>query len=160
MIDANARATVALLCERFPKTFFMFELRRRPLKIGVHLDIAALLPTLSTKEIRSAMRWYTANRFYNKACVENAPRIDLDGNEVGVVSADEAAKSKQRVACSTAAWKRKGAAVKAAAEAAARARAEALAAARAAESEAARPKPKGVNAEKRTLHLKGMSSAN
>jgi hypothetical protein len=32
MIDANARATVALLCERFPKTFFMFELRRRPLK--------------------------------------------------------------------------------------------------------------------------------
>ena len=155
MIDADARATVALLCERFPKTFFMFELRRRPLKIGVHLDIAALLPTLSTKEIRSAMRWYTANRFYNKACIENAPRIDLDGNEVGVVSADEAAKSKQRVACSTAAWKRKGAAAK---EAAAKAKAEALAAARAAAIEAKRPVPKGVNAARPTLHLKGMTS--
>jgi ProP effector len=156
MIDANARATVALLCERFPKTFFMFELRRRPLKIGVHLDIAALLPTLSIKEIPSAMRWYTANRFYNKACIENTPRLDLDGNEVGVVSADEATKSKQRIACSTAAWKRKGAAVKAAD---ARAKAEARAAARAAEIEAAKPKPMGVNALKPKLTLGALRRA-
>jgi ProP effector len=159
MIDANARATVALLCERFLKTFFMFEQRRRPLKIGVHLDIAAALPAITAEQIRAAMRCYVANRFYNKSCIEGAPRIDLDGNEAGVVTAEQAANSKHRVAGAMAARERKIAAAK---EAAARANAEALAAARAAGIEAANaaaPTSNNPNFSKPKLQLGSMRKA-
>jgi hypothetical protein len=35
-------ATIALLAERFPKTFAVFERRRRQLKFGIHKDIAPI----------------------------------------------------------------------------------------------------------------------
>jgi sRNA-binding protein len=61
MIDAQA--TIAVLCEKFPKAFILYEQRRRPLKIGVRRDIEAALPTLTTKELGTALFCYTANRF-------------------------------------------------------------------------------------------------
>ena len=36
-------ATIELLCERFPRCFFMFERKRLPLKVGIFDDIAAQL---------------------------------------------------------------------------------------------------------------------
>ena len=80
-------------------------------------------------------------------------RIDLNGDAAGVVSPEEAADAVKSVAAMTAKWKANKAATK---EAAARVEAEARAAVRAAEIEAAKPMPKGVNATKPKLHLKGM----
>ena len=34
---------IALLCERFPKTFFMLERRRVPLKVGIFDDLVTAL---------------------------------------------------------------------------------------------------------------------
>ena len=38
---AKARAIIELLAERWPAAFSVFERRRRPLKVGVHVDILA-----------------------------------------------------------------------------------------------------------------------
>jgi sRNA-binding protein len=118
------------------------------------------MPALTMEQIHAAMHHYVSNPFYCQACREGAARIDLLGQEVGVVTAKEAACSAARLA-GIKAWKKKktaakkeAAAKKAAADA--RAKAEARAAARAAEIAAARPVPKGPNAERPTLHLKGM----
>ena len=37
--QADARAAIALLAERFPKAFAVHEAKRRPLKIGIDTDI-------------------------------------------------------------------------------------------------------------------------
>ena len=39
-------ATIELLCERFPRCFFMFERKRLPLKVGIFDDISQLSSTV------------------------------------------------------------------------------------------------------------------
>jgi ProP effector len=147
MVMIDPHPIISTLCATFPKAFFMFERRRKPLKIGIHRDIAAALPALTAKEIGAGMRLYVGNQFYSRSCVEGAARIDLDGNAVGTVTVGEAASSAARLA-GIKAWKKEKTAKKAATKAAAKA----------AEIVAARPTPKGVNAARPTLHLKGMTS--
>jgi ProP effector len=72
--------TIVALAEAFPSCFAMFQKRRKPLKLGIHNDvIGALAGTITAKELSVAMRVYCGNRFYLKACIEGAPRIDLNG---------------------------------------------------------------------------------
>jgi ProP effector len=144
MIDA--RPIIAMLCEKFPACFAMFEQRRRPLALGIQKEIAAAMPTLTKEQISTAMRCYTLNAAYNRACREGAARINLMGHEAGVVTAAEADNAVARIA-GMKEWKKKRK------DKAARAKAEALAAARAAEIEAAKPVPKGPNALKPKLTL-------
>jgi ProP effector len=95
----NPLAIIEILAERFPATFFVFEQRRRPLKLGIHLDVLAALGDAITPEgCAAAMRAYCANDGYLLACTAGAARIDLHGNIVGQVSAEEAAHAKQRLA--------------------------------------------------------------
>lgn len=140
-----------MLCEKFPACFAQFEQRRLPLALGIHKEIALAMPTLTTEQIKAAMRFYVSNEFYCRACREGVARINLLGHEAGVVTAAEADNAVARLA-GIREWKKKKK------DKAAKAKAEALAAAKAAAIEAARPKPKGINAGKRTLHLKGMTS--
>jgi sRNA-binding protein len=35
----QVNATITMLAERFPKTFFVYQVRRKPLKIGIHNDL-------------------------------------------------------------------------------------------------------------------------
>jgi ProP effector len=91
---AAARAVIALLAERWPRCFFVYEKRRKPLKIGVHLDVmAALGDTVSRTQLGIGLRYYVGNHCYLKACREGADRIGLDGQPSGKVSADEAKNS-------------------------------------------------------------------
>jgi sRNA-binding protein len=96
MIDA--RPIIAMLCEKFPGCFVMYEQRRRPLALGIHREVAAAMPTLTKEQISAAMRSYVGNEFYCRACREGAPRINLMGHEAGVVTAAEAANSAARIA--------------------------------------------------------------
>jgi ProP effector len=93
----NVGALIELLCSKFPRAFFLLEARRVPLKLRIDLDIRARLgDAVSAKELGTAMRCYTANRFYLAASVAGAVRFDLDGNVAGTVTADEAAFALER----------------------------------------------------------------
>ena len=74
---AKAEAALALLCERWPKCFFMFQGRRLPLKIGIHKDIPDGL--IEPKILRLAFRLYVNNPGYLNAMRLGAARVDLNG---------------------------------------------------------------------------------
>jgi sRNA-binding protein len=91
-------AVIELLAETYPRCFQTYEGRRRPLKVGIHTDIIAALNGVATvREIGLALRIYTGNAGYLLACKRGAPRIDLDGNVAGSVTAEEADQAKQRL---------------------------------------------------------------
>jgi sRNA-binding protein len=147
MIDVNA--IIAMLCEKFPHAFVMYEQRRRPLALGIHKEIAAAMPTLTKEQIKTAMRSYVANIAYLRACRAGAARVNLImGHEVGVVMAAEADNSAARIAA-TKQWRAKR---KAAAK-------EALAVARAAEIDAAARATANQNFAKPKLTLGSMRKA-
>jgi sRNA-binding protein len=84
-------AAIELLCTRFPKRFVHFEERRRPLKLGIHLDIIAVLgEEIDRKRLAVALRFYVTNIYYLRAQTAGRDRIDLDGNPAGTVTEDEA----------------------------------------------------------------------
>jgi ProP effector len=96
---AAIQALIELLVDAFPRAFFMYERRRRPLKIGIHLDIfntmaGAILPG----ELNAALQFYTGNAGYLLACRPGAARIDLDGAPSGVVSDQHAVRAAARLA--------------------------------------------------------------
>jgi ProP effector len=94
-----ARAVIALLTEQFPTAFAVFEGRRKPLKVGIDHDlVVALVGAVTAKEIAAALRHYCGNSAYLRACVEGAPRVGLDGQPAGQVSADEAAHARELLA--------------------------------------------------------------
>ena len=69
----------------------------KPLKIGVHLDLAAALPDMTAEDITTFCKIYTAQPRYRIALIEGAPRVGLDGQSVSnengkgiVTAADEA----------------------------------------------------------------------
>jgi sRNA-binding protein len=72
----NGEQIVVLLVERFPKCFFIYERRRRPLKIGVHKDILAVLD-IAPAELSLALRSYCKNEGYLLNSLKGASRIDL-----------------------------------------------------------------------------------
>jgi len=94
-----AAATIALLAETFPKCFSIYEGRRRPLKIGIRLDIqAALDGTITPTELHRALGVYCSNPAYLGALRKGAWRLDLDGKPVGTVTLDEEAHAKATLA--------------------------------------------------------------
>jgi sRNA-binding protein len=79
----------------FPSAFLKKE--QRPLKINILDDIFAYLEVQkeaenlpSKRSIKAAMATYVRNRFYLKACVDGAFRIDLDGKDTTQIIASEA----------------------------------------------------------------------
>ena len=90
---------LALLCARFPKTFFAYQRRRRPLKIGIHRELEAVLgETVERKLLHRAIRTYVVNYGYLQSQTAGAERIDLDGKPAGVVTEEEAENAKRTLA--------------------------------------------------------------
>jgi ProP effector len=90
--DAEADAALALLCERWPKCFFMFQGRRLPLKIGIHKDIPDGL--IEPKILRRAFWLYVNSSGYLNAMRLGAARVALNGAVPGTVD-ENGAKSAQ-----------------------------------------------------------------
>lgn len=78
---------------RYPEAFAAAEVR--PLKVGIHHDLAAREPW-SNKLIRRALAGYVNRPRYAKALKEGAPRIDLDGNPAGTVDATAARTAQEK----------------------------------------------------------------
>jgi sRNA-binding protein len=100
---AAAKGLIELLAARWPNCFFIYQTRRRPLKRGIRGDIwAALNNVITYTQLKAALGFYCLNHGHLLACKADAPRIDLDGNIVGTVSAEEAKCCADRLAARSA----------------------------------------------------------
>src|SRR5262249_3174810 len=92
-------AAIALLAETFPRCFSIYEGRRRPLKLKIHLDIqAALNGAITPAELHKALGVYCSHPVYLGHTRTGAWRLDLDGTPAGTVTADEEAHAKATLA--------------------------------------------------------------
>lgn len=86
----NSKEVIAYLVEIFPKCFSA-KGEAKPLKIGIFQDLAERLQEdekVSKTLLRTALRQYTASWRYLHGAKEGAVRVDLDGNEAGVLDAE------------------------------------------------------------------------
>lgn len=89
------------LIEHFPAAFFKKTSDVKPLKIGIFEDILDFyerldVPPFSKKALREAINYYSASPAYLKCQKTDAARVDLYGNEVDVVTEDQAKYAYQR----------------------------------------------------------------
>lgn len=89
------------LIETFPQTFFKKGKQIKPLKIGILDDIfqeyRKLSPApFSKKSLRTALAYYCASPAYLNAQKKGRARIDLYGNELEEVTAEQAKYAKQQ----------------------------------------------------------------
>lgn len=89
------------LIEHFPSAFFKKGSQIKPLKIGIFDDIIDFYerldsPPFSKKSLREALSYYSASPAYLNCQKENAARVDVYGNEVDVVTPDQAKYAHQR----------------------------------------------------------------
>ena len=91
-ISPTTQATIATLATLFPRAFAVAEHERRPLKVNVFNDlIIATANVIEPDALRSALAFYTSAGGYLRSCVKGTPRIDLDGDAAGFVTAGQAA---------------------------------------------------------------------
>lgn len=88
--------TIGKLQRLFPKTFPKNPAPKLPLKIGIHKELVERTQEIGidAEALTEAIKtWCRGNRYW--ACVvEDAPRIDLDGNPAGVVTKQEAGQAR------------------------------------------------------------------
>jgi sRNA-binding protein len=88
---AVAKATIELLAEKFPACFAVYEKRRQPLQRGIRGEIwAALNGTITYTALKAALGFYCRNTGYLRNCRAGAGRINLAGEIVDTVTAEEA----------------------------------------------------------------------
>src|SRR3990172_650219 len=86
---------IKLLMEQFPLAFF--KKNPQPLKKGIHLDLFTyleqtdneMLKTLSKRELRITLQYYSHSMDYLLAQRAGTARIDLAGNNVSEVTKEE-----------------------------------------------------------------------
>jgi len=89
------------LIEHFPQAFFKKSNQIKPLQIGIYDDIVDFYerlntPPFSKKSLREALSYYSASPGYLNCQKTNTARVDLYGNEVDVVTEEQAKYAYQR----------------------------------------------------------------
>ena len=93
----NSKEVIAYIAERFPKCFTV-EGEAKPLKIGIFQELAERLnedPKVSKTQLRTALRQYTSSWRYLHGVKAGASRVDLDGNECGVLEEEHVEHAKK-----------------------------------------------------------------
>jgi sRNA-binding protein len=93
----EAAEIIAELTKLYPNAFSADPSRVRPLAVGLK-DVLLQHCTRSPKHLENAMRRYTGSAGYLNATVEGAVRVNLDGQEAGVVTVHQAEYAKRRLA--------------------------------------------------------------
>ncbi len=93
--------TIDWLTEHFPAAFLRKANQVKPLKIGIFDDIIDFYerldaPPFSKKTLREALNYYSSSPAYLNCQKANVARVDLYGNEVDVVSEEQAKYAVQR----------------------------------------------------------------
>jgi ProP effector len=92
----GVRAILAMLCQRYPKCFDLKNLR--PLKVGIaHYLAHELAGAVSLPELKIALNMYCGDLGYLSALRVGAPRLDLQGNEVGIVDREDEQRATARL---------------------------------------------------------------
>ena len=79
------------LAALYPRCFFVYERKRKPLKIGIHEELGP--------EFSAALWHYTGNAGYlGASVVAGTPRIDLQGNPAGEITTADADNAAKRLA--------------------------------------------------------------
>jgi len=97
---ARRNDTLDFLHEEFPLTFVDLRLKpgaRPALKLGIHRDLAVRASAITPSEVHEALVYYCGAWGYLRSLKEGAPRLDLDGMQAGVVTAEEAARAQIHV---------------------------------------------------------------
>jgi sRNA-binding protein len=92
------KATIAQLAQRYPACFYVARHERRPLKIGIRRDLAALDLGIGRRQLDSALAWYVNGIAYLQSLRVGADRIGLDGASSGVVSQVDEAHAREKLA--------------------------------------------------------------
>lgn len=97
----DKRQVIDWLIEHFPNAFFKQKNQVKPLKLGIFDDIIDFYerlesPPFSKKSLREALSYYSASPAYLNSQQANTPRIDIYGNEVDIVTPDQAKYAHQR----------------------------------------------------------------
>lgn len=90
-------AVISRLQKRFPHVFPKNPKPKVPLKIGIHKDLQEHLAEwgIDEKQLRAAIKtWCWGNRYWS-CLTENAVRVDLEGNDAGQVSKEDADRAKR-----------------------------------------------------------------
>lgn len=89
------------LIENFPQAFFKKSSEVKPLQIGIFKVISEFferleLPPFSKKILREGLKYYSSSPAYLSCQKEGVARIDLYGNEMDVVTKEQAEYAYQR----------------------------------------------------------------
>ncbi|ASQ46075.1 ProQ/FINO family protein [Legionella clemsonensis] len=89
------------LIEHFPNAFFKKGNQVKPLQIGIFDEIIDFYerldtPPFSKKALREALSYYSSSPAYLNCQKPNVARVDLFGNEVDVVTEEQAKYAHQR----------------------------------------------------------------
>lgn len=89
------------LVEHFPNAFFKKGNQVKPLQIGIFDEIIDFYerldsPPFSKKSLREALSYYSSSPAYLSCQKPDTARVDLYGNEVDVVTEDQAKYAHQR----------------------------------------------------------------
>jgi sRNA-binding protein len=77
------------LVRAYPKTFFLDQASRRPLKLRIHDDLRSdVSHGLTDAELRTALHCYCTSPGYLASMIEGTDRIGLDGLAAGSVTVD------------------------------------------------------------------------
>ena len=99
-VNPPTKEVIAYLAQKFPLCFSL-EGEAKPLKVGLFQDLAEALAddeTVSKTQLRQVLRTYTMSWRYLACCQENAVRVGLQGEEAGVVDAQQAEHAAQSLA--------------------------------------------------------------
>lgn len=96
--DATVAAVIALLSARWPGAFSILEKKRRPIKVGIHVEIlSALDGAVTWPELSKALACYVANSVYLSRLRVGATRFGLNGGFAGEVTEAEENHAKMQI---------------------------------------------------------------
>ncbi len=89
------------LIEHFPNAFFKKSKEIKPLKLGIFDDIIDFYerldcPPFSKKALREALNYYSGSPAYLRCQTAHSARVDIFGNEVDLVTEEQAKYAFQR----------------------------------------------------------------
>ncbi len=86
------------LATAYPQTFFIEGKQRKPLMIGITEKITQAMPQLDKQQLRKTLMMYCGSYGYLKATLTETHRIDLDGQAVAEISAEDKTSAELRLA--------------------------------------------------------------